>query len=214
MCLCVCISIFIYNIHKNSLPSRILIILLSPLRTLLHTTVVHPKEKNVSNLLNAPSSGNTMLILSEYWSASSLLCSSGMALNILYGHNNILGVVMYNKCRPWNNLVAEVESLLQSMDVKDHQLSGTTCSQWYCRQHQSKSLQVVMCKERTNISFKITLAVTTCPSFSIFSIVPVGKNGKITRNDLTRYLHITTIIIMFDYKIVAQVAVVCQNWRE
>ena len=43
-------------------------------------------------------------------------------------------------------------------------------------------------KREQSFYLRLTLAVTTCPSFSIFSIVAVGKNGKMTRNDLTRYL--------------------------
>ena len=38
-----------------------------------------------------------------------------------------------------------------------------------------------------------TFAVTIWPSLSILSIVAVGKKGRMSRNDLTRYLYIRYI---------------------
>ena len=35
-----------------------------------------------------------------------------------------------------------------------------------------------------------TFAVTTWPSLSTLSIVPVGKKGRMSRNDRTRYLRV------------------------
>ena len=40
----------------------------------------------------------------------------------------------------------------------------------------------------------LTLAVTICPSVSIRSIVAVGKYGKMSRNDLTKYLSNNDIV--------------------
>ena len=58
---------------------------------------------------------------------------------------------------PGYHIVSKIEPLLQSMNVKDHDLSWASCSQWDGRQQHGQGLQGKSINTR-NVSYKTKLA--------------------------------------------------------